>query len=1205
MVTKNTKDAAEKRIASGNAEPRQFEAALRISEERLKLAVDSGQVGIWDLNLQTNELIWDDNMFALYGARREDFSRAYDAWSTRLHPEDRAKTEVALQDAVAGIREYEPEFRVIWTDGETHYIKGHAKVVRDEAGNPLRMVGTNWDNSAHAYTQQQLRLAHAAINQSGSAFFWVNPQGQVTEVNDYGSTSLGYSREELIGQPVWKFDPEVSAESWPVLWDKTKKSGTLTFETRHRRRDGSTFPIEITIHYLVVDGKEYNFSFSQNITERKTAEVSLRKSEERYHSIVSASPMCIHEIDMAGRIISMNPAGLLMMGIKEEREVKGYLYLNAASSADRERVGELLAKAYAGQTCQFEFRSSGSPEKIFKSCFAPILNDRGCVEKLLGITEEISECKKIEDALRESEERFRNMANQAPALIWMADTQNMGTWYNKRWFEYTGRTMELELGFGWIEGMHPDDRPRCAAFCQKAFDGRQTFDMEFRLRRADGNYGWIADTGVPRFDDNGQFIGYIGYCWDITERKTIESQLRKSRQLLEAIVEHIPVMVFVKRASDLTFELFNRAGENLLGYSRNDLLGKGNYDFWPKEQGDCFTAADRKVLSSEQVTEIPEEPIQTASGETRYLHTWKIALREENDEPSHLLGISIDITERKRALENLLITASVFDSSQEAILITDANNAIIDVNSAFSKITGYSRDEVLGKNPKLLNSGHQDKTFYTAMWETIAQKKSWRGEIWNRRKSGEIYAEQLSISAIRDNDDKVQRYVAVFSDISHIKAHEDELSRVAHYDALTGIPNRVLLSDRMRQAIAQTAREQTMMAVCYLDLDGFKQINDTLGHEAGDQVLIEIAKRIGSTIRGGDSVARLGGDEFVVLLLGLKQGEECATTLERLLAAIAQPITVKNKPCMVSASIGVSIYPLEDVDSDTLLRHADQAMYVAKQSGKNRFHIYDPALDKRARDQHEFLKSIRLGLKQKQFELYYQPKINLRTKKLVGAEALIRWRHPERGLLLPAEFLPYIENAELDIEIGEWVIATALVQIKHWQNVGLDIEVSINISGYHLESPGFMEMLRQQLSGYPEMPPGKFQIEVLETVALNDIEVVRGIIESCNKMGVAFALDDFGTGYSSLSYLSRLPVDVLKIDQSFVRDMLEDKGDMAIVQGIVALARAFERQTVAEGIETDGHYQALLDMGCELGQGYRIAHPMTADELMNWLPNDF
>lgn len=566
-------------------------------------------------------------------------------------------------------------------------------------------------------------------------------------------------------------------------------------------------------------------------------------------------------------------------------------------------------------------------------------------------------------------------------------------------------------------------------------------------------------------------------------------------------------------------------------------------------------------------------------------------------------GTLLDITVRKRAEDSLRINASVFDISQEAITITDANNNIIDVNSAFTRITGYSRAEVIGKNPKILSSGLHDQAFYASMWLSLNQVRAWSGELWNRRKTGEIYPELISISVLCDDANKVLRYVAVSSDISHIKDHENELKRIAHFDALTGIPNRVLLADRMKHAISQTSRDQNMMAVCYVDLDGFKTINDTMGHKAGDEVLIEVSKRIGQTIRGGDTVARLGGDEFLVLLLGLEKGEECVATLERLLEAIAQPINVKVKSCTVSASIGVSLYPLDDEDPDILMRHSDQAMYIAKQSGKNRFHIYDPDLDRSARDQHEFLKSIRYALEHDQFELFYQPKINLFTKELVGAEALIRWKHPERGLLPPAEFLSYIENTDLDIEIGEWVIATALAQINQWINTGIDLEISINISGYHLESHEFTARLQLQLANYPDMPFGKLQIEVLETVALNDMAIVRGIIESCRKIGVGFALDDFGTGYSSLLYLSELPVDALKIDHSFVRDMLEDKRDMAIVQGIIALSKAFDRQTVAEGIETKEHYQALLNMGCELGQGYGIARPMPAHELTNWKAN--
>jgi len=433
-----------------------------------------------------------------------------------------------------------------------------------------------------------------------------------------------------------------------------------------------------------------------------------------------------------------------------------------------------------------------------------------------------------------------------------------------------------------------------------------------------------------------------------------------------------------------------------------------------------------------------------------------------------------------------------------------------------------------------------------------------------------------------------------------INDHESELIRVAHFDLLTSIPNRILLADRMKQAIYQTSRDKSMMAVCYLDLDCFKPINDNFGHHAGDEVLIEIAKRIGSTVRGGDTVARLGGDEFVILLLGLDKGEECVATLERILAAVAEPISFINTNVSVTASIGVSIFPLDNEDADTLLRHADHAMYVAKQSGKSRFKIYDVDLDIKAKKQSEFQKSISIALEKNQFELHYQPKVNLRTKRMVGAEALIRWRHPERGLLSPAEFLRYIENTDLDIQIGEWVIATALAQMNYWQSAGADIKVSINISGYHLESAAFMSQIQKQFANYPNLQFGNLLIEVLETVALSDIKVVQEIIESCRRIGVGFALDDFGTGYSSLSYLSALPVDTLKIDQSFVRDMLEDKGDMAIVHGIIALAKAFERNTVAEGIETDEQYEALLDMGCEIGQGYGIARPMSAEDLAGW-----
>ncbi len=431
--------------------------------------------------------------------------------------------------------------------------------------------------------------------------------------------------------------------------------------------------------------------------------------------------------------------------------------------------------------------------------------------------------------------------------------------------------------------------------------------------------------------------------------------------------------------------------------------------------------------------------------------------------------------------------------------------------------------------------------------------------------------------------------------------HEKQLERLAHYDALTGVPNRVMLADRLAQALARAKREQGLLAVCYLDLDGFKPINDRLGHAVGDRVLVEVTRRIREAVREDDTVARLGGDEFVVLLVGLQAAEECVGSLQRLLERVARPIASDGEELMLSASIGVALYPDDEEDAETLLRHADQAMYLAKLAGKNRYHLFDPASDRRARSHHQLLQEIRGGLSRGEFELYFQPKIELASRRLAGAEALIRWHHPQRGLLLPGDFMRAVDATDLEIELGEWVIASAVEHLLRWREAGLRIEIGINISAYHLQSAGFVPRLREQAQRYaPQLGERWLQIEVLETAALDDIARISALIADCRELGIGFALDDFGSGYSSLTYLSQLDVDTLKIDQSFVRDMQSDKGDHAVVQGIIALARAFDMRCVAEGVESEAIHQALRQMGCELGQGNGIALPMPATALTRW-----
>ncbi len=594
-----------------------------------------------------------------------------------------------------------------------------------------------------------------------------------------------------------------------------------------------------------------------------------------------------------------------------------------------------------------------------------------------------------------------------------------------------------------------------------------------------------------------------------------------------------------------------------------------------------------------------EQPCK--DGSTVWTEATITGLRDAKGVLTGALGVSRDITERKQAEQRLLLTASVFTHAREGITITDPKGVILDVNASFTRITGYSRDEVLGQTPRLISSGHHGPSFYQEMWQQLLGTGQWYGEIWNRRKNGEVYAEMLNISAVRDAQGQTQNYVALFSDITAIKRHERELEHIAHYDVLTGLPNRVLLADRLHQAMTLVNRREKQVAVVNLDLDGFKNVNDQYGHEVGDQLLTAVAARMKAALRDCDTLGRMGGDEFVAVLIDLVDSQSCLPLLGRLLEAAQQPVQVGELLLQISASLGVTLYPQADeLEADQLLRQADQAMYQAKLAGKNRYHFFDDAQDRQARGQHETLTRIRQALVNNEFVLYYQPKVNMRSGELIGMEALIRWQHPQQGLLAPARFLPAIEDHPLAVDVGEWVLAQALTQMAQWQAAGLAVSVSVNVGARQLQQPNFVAHLRALLVAQPTVMPEQLEIEVLETSALQDILGVSRVIQDCHDIGVRFALDDFGTGYSSLTYLKRLPVAVLKIDQSFVRDMLVDTDDLAILQGIIGLASAFRREVIAEGVETAAHGQRLLQLGCELGQGYGIARPMPAGDVMAW-----
>ncbi|MEE4659798.1 MAG: EAL domain-containing protein [Halieaceae bacterium] len=543
----------------------------------------------------------------------------------------------------------------------------------------------------------------------------------------------------------------------------------------------------------------------------------------------------------------------------------------------------------------------------------------------------------------------------------------------------------------------------------------------------------------------------------------------------------------------------------------------------------------------------------------------------------------------------------------DSILITEAEPfdepgpRILWANEVFYKSTGYKPSEVIGKTPRILQGPLTDKSVLGSLSRALRNWEVCRVELLNYRKDGSTFWNEFEVCPVANESGWYTHWISVQRDISQRKRAEESLEKIALYDSLTGLPNRVLLSDRLDKAMSQARRRYKSLCVAFMDLDGFKAVNDSHGHSVGDQLLIALAERMSLSLRASDTLARIGGDEFIALIGDLECVEHSNDIVSRLLKAASDPVNISGTIVQTSASAGLTFYPDDGVDAEKLIRHADQAMYIAKQSGKNQCHVFDVELDTALHNRRESINSIRAALAGQELVLHYQPKVNMRTGKVIGAEALIRWQHPTRGLLPPADFLPLIEGHSLSIDVGEWVIDTALAQVSQWQRSGISLPVSVNISAYQLTQENFPDRLATLLARHPTVVPSYLQIEILETSTIEDIGNVSATMAVCHELGVTFALDDFGTGYSSLSYLKRLPASVIKIDQSFVRDMLDDDDDLTIVKGIVGLAKSFQRAVIAEGVETTAHSAALVRLGCDLGQGYGFARPMPGEDMPTWI----
>lgn len=777
---------------------------------------------------------------------------------------------------------------------------------------------------------------------------------------------------------------------------------------------------------------------------------------------------------------------------------------------------------------------------------------------------------------------------------------------NNAFLKLTGYTEQEILRLTPLD-LHPvAEHAQVASDFAAMAKGELTEAVCYRVLRKDGSEFFadikamfckteLADVVVATFQDVTARELAAQHQRQLTEHLSYERGFQKT------LLEHLPALIWLKDP-DGNYLACNKRFEQFFNASAADIIGKSDNDFVDEATAAMFRYNDQLALRSEHAL-INEEWIQFQSDQHKELvETTKVRLETDTGQLVGVLGVAYDITDRFKLHEQQKIGLSVFSEAIEGIMITDPHGNIIDVNKAFCNITGYEKPEVIGKNANILNSGLQPKHFYRKLWRQIKVKGYWCGEIWNRRANGALYPEQLKIQAVRNENYTISHYIAMFTDLSPIKAKQQQLDLLQHFDQLTQLPNRHVLIAHLSQLLQQKHRVSHSLAVLSIDLDDFQIINQKLGNKFGDKVLKLVAKRFKKIVNAKQMLARVGGDEFIVVLPDLTDPTTVTKTLDALLKSAQQPITIQGIHTRISASIGATFAgTAEHLEAEQLIRQAEQALYQAKLAGKNSYYLFDNIVDANQRGYFEFLKEIKQAITEQQFVLYYQPKVALRTGELKGFEALIRWQHPEKGLIMPDSFIPLLSRHALMLELGEWVIKTALQQLTTWNAQNLFSRISVNIDSMQLNNEHFADHILSLFAAYPTVQYQQLELEILETGAVEQLEKTSKLIKMLQGKGINFALDDFGTGYSSLTFLKQLPANIVKIDQSFIRQMLDDPEQMIITDAMIGLAKKLHRTLIAEGVESDLHGVFLSALGCDLAQGYFIAKPMPVTEIDNWL----
>ncbi|UUY08987.1 EAL domain-containing protein [Pseudomonas sp. J452] len=992
-----------------------------------------------------------------------------------------------------------------------------------------------------------------------------------------------------------KLFAELSAEEVEAL-QKPWVGGMLDGRQSWQQAVLYGLPALLVVLLILAAVLRVNRRLSQEIQGRQALELQLRSSEQHYRGLVESLNAIAWEMRMEDYCFTyVSPHAERLLGYPLHDWLEPGFWQRTLHPDDAENaLNYCISESQAGHDHSLDYRMLAADGRVvwIRDIVTPI--QQGAKLILRGLMIDISEAKHAEHAQQLSEQKFASVFHNCPDILVIARRSD-GV------LLALNQTFEQQLGISASEAIGktatqldiwgvPGAGTQLLTRLQE--DVLNNLEMPFRRRNGELFIGLLSAQPV-QLDGSPALVVAVR---DITELKRTQQQLQASEEKFAKAFHATPDGMLITRLEDGRILEANEGFTRITGYDIQEAIGR--------------TTLELAIWSSTADRERLVEQVRT-HGQARDLLAWirirdgQLRLAELSAQPLMIddtpcmLTMARDITERQQMQERLHQAATVFENTAEGVMITDTEQHITAVNRAFSIITGYSEAEALGQTPRLLASGQHDSAFYAAMWHQLAAEGHWQGEIWNKRKNGELYPEWLTISAVRNQADDITHFVGVFADISTLKHAQARLDHQAHHDPLTGLPNRLLFETRLATALTDALADNHQGAVLFLDLDRFKHINDSLGHPVGDALLKSIALRLREQLRDIDTVARLGGDEFIVLLPGLQQAKHAERVASKLLSCFSAPFQADTHEFFISASIGISLFPIDGNDVATLVKNADAAMYSAKAKGRNRIELYTRNLTFQANERMTLEHELRRASERGELSLHYQPKMCLRSGNLVGAEALIRWSHPVFGDIPPDRFIPLAEESGLILQIGDWVLQEACRQMHEWQSQHAPFgPLSVNLSGSQLSQPQLTERIANTLSDFG-LDACYLQLEITEGFIMTQAEEALGVLHELKSLGLQLAIDDFGTGYSSLSYLKRLPLDILKIDKSFVRGLPGDPDDAAITRAIIALGRSLQMTVIAEGVETKAQEIFLTSEGCEQIQGYVVSRPLSAESFAN------